>query len=192
MFLRSIVVGVLMLPGIALADWTLNNDASLLSFISIKKGDVAEIHHFNRLEGTLDSAGNAKVVIHLASVDTAIAIRDERMQEMLFETSMFPTAEMVAKVDTMAIENLKIGEMLQQEVGAELSLHGDTQAMQLQVTITKLDSGRLQVASYAPLVVDAGEFGLIQGVEALREVAGLPSISNAVPVTFVIVFDEAA
>jgi hypothetical protein len=32
--------------------------------------------------------------------------------------------------------------------------------------------------------------GLVAGIESLREIAGLPSISKAVPVSFVLTFDE--
>jgi hypothetical protein len=42
-----------------------------------------------------------------------------------------------------------------------------------------------------PIVVTADEFGLQAGIEALREVAGLPSISRAVPISFTVLFDQA-
>jgi hypothetical protein len=44
--------------------------------------------------------------------------------------------------------------------------------------------------SKKPVVVNAPEFKLAEGVEALREIAGLPSISLAVPVSFVLAFDQ--
>ena len=40
------------------------------------------------------------------------------------------------------------------------------------------------------MVVNAFQFQLEEGVEALREIAGLPSISLAVPVNFVFQFDS--
>ena len=43
---------------------------------------------------------------------------------------------------------------------------------------------RLLVTSSQPVVVDAGALGLDEGVERLREIAGLPSITPAVPVSF--------
>jgi len=42
------------------------------------------------------------------------------------------------------------------------------------------------VSSLAPVIVQANEFGLVAGVEKLKELAGLPSISLAVPVSFVL------
>jgi hypothetical protein len=44
------------------------------------------------------------------------------------------------------------------------------------------------VAATKPLIVDATKFGLSDGIEKLREIAGLSSISHAVPVTFVMTF----
>ena len=90
----------------AWADWTLNNEQSQLSFISIKKGDVAEVHRFDQLSGSFGGKGNIELTIQLASVDTAIPIRDERMREMLFNTKAFPTASLSAKVDAAKVLDL--------------------------------------------------------------------------------------
>ena len=40
------------------------------------------------------------------------------------------------------------------------------------------------------MIVSAGDFGLGEGIEVLRDVAGLASISAAVPVTFNLVFTQ--
>ena len=69
------------------AAWTLNGDDSTLSFISTKAVNVAEIHKFTTLSGGVDDTGNVTgISIALASVDTGIEIRDDRMREMLFDT----------------------------------------------------------------------------------------------------------
>lgn len=64
----------------ALAAWQLDNEKSTLSFISIKKNDIAEVHQFNSLSGEVDQS-EIKFVIDLASVDTKIALRDQRMRD---------------------------------------------------------------------------------------------------------------
>jgi hypothetical protein len=51
-----------------------------------------------------------------------------------------------------------------------------------------LTADRLLVSSVRPVIVNAGPLGLDEGVERLREAAGLPSISPAVPVTFQLTF----
>ena len=45
------------------------------------------------------------------------------------------------------------------------------------------------VATTAPVVIKAEDFNLVEGVNALRDVAGLPSITLAVPVTATLFFN---
>jgi hypothetical protein len=44
------------------------------------------------------------------------------------------------------------------------------------------------VTTIVPIVVSASQLNLQPGIEALREIAGLPSISYSVPVTFSLTF----
>ncbi len=174
----------------AWAEWTLDNDQSQLSFISVKKGDIAEVHRFDQLDGSVDGKGNVKLVIQLASVDTAIPIRDERMREMLFNTKLFPTAILTARVDAGKVSKLKVGEMMVDALEGQLNLHGEVTPVTAELVVAKLSSDTVLVSSRKPLVLQAGDFKLVEGVEKLREVAGLPSISKAVPVSFVLTFNQ--
>ena len=45
----------------ALAAWKLDNSHSQLSFISVKKGTVAETHHFTSFQGTMDEHAKVNV-----------------------------------------------------------------------------------------------------------------------------------
>jgi hypothetical protein len=55
--------------------------------------------------------------------------------------------------------------------------------------ITRTSESGLLVVSKQPVVISAAQFGLAEGVDSLREIAGLPSISVAVPVSFVLSFN---
>ena len=57
-----------------------------------------------------------------------------------------------------------------------------------ELLVTRIAADRILVTTLKPLVVNAGALDLADEVEALREIAGLPSISKAVPVTFVLQF----
>ena len=57
------------------------------------------------------------------------------------------------------------------------------------VLVTRIANGAV-ASTVKPILVIADTHGMVSGVEALREVAGLPSISRAVPVTFTVVFDQ--
>lgn len=65
----------------ALADWALQGDQSSINFVSVKANAVAEVSQFKKVAGTIDKQGNVKLSIDLASVDTGISIRDERMKK---------------------------------------------------------------------------------------------------------------
>ena len=56
----------------------------------------------------------------------------------------------------------------------------------------RLDADTLLVAGTEPLLIEASKFGLSESVEKLRAIAGLPSISEAVPVVFVVTFTQTA
>ena len=71
-----------------------------------------------------------------------------------------------------------------------VSLHGESRPIPMSVVVARTGDNSLLVTSEKPVVVNAPEFKLAEGVEALREVAGLPSISLAVPVSFVLSFSK--
>lgn len=170
------------------ADWSLDNSGSQLSFVSIKAMDVAEVHTFSELSGSVGADGHARVVIQLASVNTLIPIRDERMREVLFQTDLFPTATVDARVDITKLQRLAVStsEVLTTEI--ILNLGEARLPLTVELLISRVAADRILVATLKPVVVNAGAVDLADGVEALREIAGLPSISKAVPVSFVLQF----
>ena len=188
---RIVLLAALAIAAPAQANWTLNNDRSALSFVSTKAINVAEVHRITDLSGSIASDGQVDVAIGLSSVDTGIELRDDRMRDMLFETEQFGMASVSAKVDPEIFGKLGPGDSRQIIVEAVLSLHGVSRPLQIEFTVARSGESRLIATSARPVVVNATDFGLGAGVEALREIAGLPSISLAVPVSFVLTFDEA-
>jgi len=174
----------------ALAEWSLDPSRSHLAFVSIKAKDIGEVHSFQEMTGTIGEDGQVTVSLMLDSVETLIPIRNERMREFLFETTNYKDATLSAKVDSAIIAGMKPGEIVDVSAEGILSLHGEQQPMILSMQAAKLDNGTVMVASTKPLIVDAAKFGMSDGVEKLREIAGLASISNAVPVSFVMTFVE--
>jgi polyisoprenoid-binding protein YceI len=172
------------------AEWTLDFSQSSIHFISIKKTDIAEVHSFKEASGTIDDQGDARVVIRLDSVETLIPIRNERMREFLFETTNYAEAVLSARIDPVFLTRLEVGGNQPVSAEASLSLHGASQSMVLQMRAARLSDNEIMVASTAPIVLNAETFGLGEGVEKLREIAGLPSISKAVPVNFALTFRQ--
>lgn len=191
---RRLVLGLFTLLSVfqaqaVLAQWSLDNDASTVSFVTVKAEHVAEVHTFDSVNGSLSSDGDFIINIELASVNTMIPIRNERMQAMLFETGMFPRATISGEVDIAALGGLSAGESMAVTVPVTVDLHGATQNYQAEVLATRTPDGVI-AASVKPIVVNAETHSLVAGVEALREVAGLPSISRSVPVSFTVVFTD--
>ncbi len=170
------------------AQWQLDNDASTLSFVTIKADHVGEVHTFDLLSGAIDEAGNADITIELISINTLIPIRDERMQNLLFETNLFPQANLTAQLDIDQFAELEVGRSAQATIGFDLAMRDQSNSYQAEVLVTRLADNGIQASTLKPIVVVANSFDLVRGVEALREIAGLPSISNAVPVSFTVVF----
>ena len=174
----------------ASANWQLDNASSKLHFVSTKKGTVAEVHTFKQLSGSIDSTGLVSLSIPLVGVNTNIPIRDERMQALLFESTQFPQLRLKGNVDIAALNVLAMGVPKQQTFSATVKLHGIEQTITAQVLVTRLNAQHLLVSSYAPVIIKAADFGLTAGVDKLREIAKLPSISYAVPVTFSFMFTQ--
>ena len=183
------LLAAILFTGVAQAHWSLDNDASSLSFVTVKAEHVAEAHTFDSLSGTIGDDGGVEISIELASVNTMIPIRNERMQEMLFETNLFPDATISGSINLDALTGMDAGSSVARQIDFELSLHGQNVALAADVQITRTGEGVI-VSTLKPIVVMADSFSLAAGVEKLREVAGLPGISRAVPVSFTVVFEQ--
>lgn len=184
------VVATLLGATSANAEWLLNNHRSDVSFVSTKAIDVAEVHRFGELAGRIADSGKAVVTIELKSVDTSVEIRDERMQSLLFETDKYPLATIRAKFDKNMLKNMLPGAISSREVEFELDLHGVEVTVATDVVISMISETALIVVSRKPIIINAAELNLSGGVEALRAVANLPSVGNAVPVSFSLVFEK--
>lgn len=172
------------------AEWTLSPDSSV-KFLSTKNTNITEVHEFTQLSGSVTDKGNAEISIDLTSVETGISIRNERMQSMLFNVSDYTSATVSADLpDTMMLA-LKNGETATSVLPLTLELHGEKKEIEADVLATAAADGHVIVTTQSPVLVNAGDFKLAKGVEALREVAGLDRISTTVPVTFTLLFTEA-
>ncbi|MBL6708531.1 MAG: YceI family protein [Pseudomonadales bacterium] len=179
-------VGLILSSLSAQAAWQLVNESSQLNFISTKASHIAETHTFDLLSGSITDTGRAQLNIDLASVATGIDIRNERMQTMLFNVVAFPQAEITTDLDLREFTSLT-GPVVK-PISAKLSLVGQSTQVQGDVLVVPVDGNTVNVTTVAPIVVNANGLELVAGIEALREVAGLPSISYSVPVTFSLTF----
>ncbi len=185
----AIPVLVALWPALASA-WDLDPAASAVRVTSVKNGDVAETHRFTDLTGAVAENGAALVAIGLGSVDTGIAIRDERMREMLFDLPAHPFALVTTQVNLAGFGDLPVGAV--REIPAPIGIEANGASVETQaiLLVQRLGPERVAVATAEPVAIDVRAFGFGAGVEALRDVAGLDAIEPVVPVSVRLVFER--
>jgi len=174
----------------AYSAWKLDSSKSSLTFVSIKKGTVAENHRFENFSGGINDNGLANVSIDLSSVDTKIAIRDQRMAEHLFETAKFAHANFSVQLSQKEIDVIASGSSKKMLLKGSLDLHGQQQMVTLKVMVLKLSEKNIVVTTLQPVIIKAEDFALVAGINKLKSLASLPSIAYSVPVSFVLTFTE--
>jgi len=165
------------------ADWTLSNDDSSLTFLTTKNSQVTEVSHFKSLSGKFDGE-TAVLEIDLASVDSLIPIRNERMAKFLFETTKFSKATVSVSINGALMAKLEKTSAITADLDAKVSLHGKEKTVPAKVFVSKDTNGALNVLSAQPILIQASDFLLSDGVNKLQEIAKLKSITHTVPVSF--------
>lgn len=187
--MKLITLPVLMFAAApALADWSLSSGSDV-AFMSTKNTDVTEVHHFRTLTGSVSDSGDASVEIQLASVDTGIPIRNERLLSMLFETEKFPVATISAHVPENVMAAVRKGQTTSLTLPVSVDFHGVKRMLEANVLVMPAADGSVIVSTTEPLLLKAEDFGVTAGVDALRAIANLERISATVPVTFTLVYD---
>ncbi len=167
-----------------LAGWVIDPEGSYVGFASVKNDLIAENHSFTQITGTIEDSGEANIVIALASVETLIPIRNERMQAILFEVAQYPDVTVTANLDLDEFTSLGLGESKTDTILLGVNLHGTDLSKNVLVKVTRSSDNSYEVTSLGPTVIHASQFALSDGLESLRKVAGLQSIDLMVPVTF--------
>ena len=180
----------LILSSNAFANWKLLNDESSVNYVSVKNSSVAEVNRFKNLSGSLEDDGKLSVEIDLGSVDTNVAIRDDRMKSVLFEVASFAKANISAALDLKPLTEMNIGDSYNTSININLSLHGVSKELATDVRVVKLSNNRILAVSEKPVILSAADYNLAGGVEKLQQIAKLAAISTAVPVTFSLVFSQ--
>ena len=71
-----------------------------------------------------------------------------------------------------------------------LDLHGVQLPISADVLVSDLNGSRVIVSTQGPVMIHAEDFNLQAGLDTLQDLAGLPSITPAVPVTATLVFQR--
>jgi len=182
-----LIVSLLLSPKVH-AQWELDNSQSVISFVSVKSNKIGEVNSFKDINGVIDDKGKMTLDVMLGSVETHIPIRNERIKSMLFKVDSFSKARISSALNLEKFKKLRVGEFYSDSVKLNLSLHSFANQVVAEVRVVKLSKKRFLATSIKPIVINASDYDLVTGIEKLRAVAKLPSISSAVPVIFNLVF----
>ena len=175
----------------AWAEWQVA-DNSRIQFVSIKNNTIGEVSHFDMISGTVDDQGAVEVRVALDSVETNIGIRNDRMKKMLFEVGLYPEAVITAQLSEEAMAAAGSSSGAYVPVVLQIDLHGQVVSKDAVLTVSATDAGGFSATTSQPILLNAAEFDLENGVAALQSVAGLNAISRVIPVTVALNFTKLA
>lgn len=173
-------------PAVA-ESWTLDGDKSHLAFGSIKSNSFGEVHSFGELSGTVAADGKAEILIDLASVETNIDIRNERLTEHVFKG--IATANLSAAIDMSEVDTLAVGASTTTYADVTLSLLGTELSVDADLFVMRLSEKQVMVTTNDMAFFSTEDAGIDAGIDTLKELANLESITRAVPVTARFIFD---
>jgi polyisoprenoid-binding protein YceI len=179
----------LILSSASLADWTLDNENSAVNFTSTKNISKSEINQFDLISGSISDSAAVTINIDLSSVNTHVEIRDQRIKKHLFNSSEFSVATITTQLDKSLLRSLASSSKTT-KVNAALALNGITKTIVVDVQATQLPNGAIAVKSLKPIQIDAVDYLLNTGIDTLKDLAKLSSISYIVPVTFDLTFKQ--
>ena len=168
--------------------WSLDGDASALVFGSVKNDYIGEVHRFEELSGRVAEDGAATITIALGSIETMVDIRNERMIEHVFDFAK--DASITGQIDMQAVAGLDDGATMILPLEAELSFLGNTVNLTPEMFIARISEDKVMATTENMVFLSTDEFGIDAGVDTLQEIAGLDSITRAVPVVMRLVFDR--
>ena len=166
------------------SEWVVDTKNSHVGFASVKNKTIAENHRLSGLTGSVGSDGEALVRIDLATVETLVPIRNERIREILFDVANFPSATIQTKLDMDQINSISSGETEGLRIPLSIGLKSIKISKSVMVNVVRSGENIYDVASADPVMIRASDFSLLDGVKTLKEMAGLQSIEPVVPVTF--------
>lgn len=180
---KTLSLSSLLFSSTLLADWHIESPSSI-HFLTNKNTHITEVHSFKKFSSTVSDSGYVVLNIDLTSVDTRIAIRDERMQKHLFESNRFSSAKFEAEIPVTVLAQVNAGTATHFDLTGTISLHGEQAKASSKVLISPNKDNSISVTSVTPMLIDAESFNLVAGINKLKEIAGLSSITRTVPVMF--------
>ncbi|MDA0707498.1 MAG: YceI family protein [Proteobacteria bacterium] len=175
---------------VAFADWTLDAANSNLSYGTIKNDAIGENNTFKTISGTISDNGHVNIDIALASVDTQLELRDERMRDIVFKVAENVNAKLTGDMDLQQFATLAIGSNSVIETSIMLELVGEKVEIDATLVVIRLAENKVMVIPHNVIFIDVDDFELAPAIETLRGLAGLDTIATVVPMSFYLTFTK--
>jgi polyisoprenoid-binding protein YceI len=187
--LHAAVIALALAASSSQAAWHVDSGQSSFSFTTAKAGmpgtsAVEEVQTFRQIGGSLADDGKLVFDVELASIETNIGLRNDRLKALLFKVADNPKAVFTGSVDPRRLNALGVGASLDMDVSGQLALGGQSKPLTASVRVVKLASDALLVGTRVPIVVNLKDYGLQDGVEALRAIMNLNVLASSAPVSF--------
>ena len=109
---------------------------------------------------------------------------------MLFDVENFSLATVSAQLKIDEFDGLPQGTSLLRSIPIGINLRGMNGTMSASVKVTRTQENLWHVLSVQPLILNAGNYNLLGGIESLRAIAGLNEITSVIPITFSLEFSS--
>ncbi|MFK8033735.1 MAG: YceI family protein [Hyphomicrobiales bacterium] len=169
--------------------WKSVPEESSIAFGSVKKDTVGEVHHFETVNGTVADSGEISITIDLASVETNIDIRNERIAKHVFQDGA-ATAVISGTIGMEEVNALKAGETAIVDIEAKLAFAGGETDIEAEMLVARLSENRVLVTTADFIMMPTADLGIDEGVNMLMKLAKLPGITRVTPVAVRLVFQK--
>ena len=181
-----VVFWVAAVPVAGAAQWQLDASVSSLTYLSMKvsgERSIYEVNRFNSFDGGVDASG-VRIGIDLASLDTLVPIRNERVLAHVFKAAQFPRAQITGA----GVSVPEVGDATEREVEVRLEMGGRAETVKGRISVTRPRGDTVVVQAVEPVLIDAKRWAMADGFEVLREMVKLAHIATTIPVSFRFVF----
>ncbi len=186
-----VVAATVMMTSTVFADghitWKSVAEESRVAFGSIKRNVAGEVHHFNNVVGTVKENGDVSITIDLASIETNIDIRNERMIKHVFQEGK-AAAVITGKINMDEINGLKPGQTDVIEIEAKFTFAGIENDIDAEMLVARLSEDRVLVSTADFIMLSTEDLGIDPGVDILKKLADLSGITRVTPVAIRMVF----
>lgn len=171
------------------AAWHVDSRQSTLTFVTAKSAaagtsGIEEVQTFRQVGGSVGDDGKLTFNVDLASVETNIPLRNDRLKTLLFKVADHPQAVFTGAIDARRFESLPVGSIADIALDGDLTIAGQTKPITANLRVVKLAPDELLVGTRSPVLVNLKDYGLQDGVEVLRTVMNLDVLASSAPVGF--------